>query len=193
MPVHGAVLSIEERAKIRALKNVGFSIRAIARQLGRLHGCIDRFPKNSEEYPNAHAAGRQHTLSSQDRLASNSTLSVNQIRSEMGLIASGTVIWRSIRSNQYILREATQKTPRFTNDHRLARLEFAWESMTTLWDKVIFTDEKKFNLNGPYGYRLPIGLAPTQPHPSTGLADLFSLLQPDGEPVGHRSQASVRK
>lgn len=35
MPVRGRVLTIEEQAQIRALKDAGLTNRAIARQLGR--------------------------------------------------------------------------------------------------------------------------------------------------------------
>ncbi|ETN75325.1 hypothetical protein NECAME_12464 [Necator americanus] len=54
-----------------------------------------------------------------------------------------------------------QKALHLTEFHKQARSEFARKNMGTQWDKVgfsgniddvIFTDEKKFNLDGPVGY-----------------------------------------
>ncbi|VDO33020.1 unnamed protein product [Haemonchus placei] len=46
-----------------------------------------------------------------------------------------------------------RKAPRLTNWHKMARLGFAQKNATTDWKQVIFSYEKKFNLDGPDGAR----------------------------------------
>ena len=66
----------------------------------------------------------------------NTSLSVSQIRAQMGLSVSRTTVWRSIRSEEYITRETMKKATRLSTRHKLSRLEFARGNMTILWDKV---------------------------------------------------------
>ncbi|VDP48585.1 unnamed protein product, partial [Heligmosomoides polygyrus] len=46
-----------------------------------------------------------------------------------------------------------RRVPRLTDCHKPARLNFARAHMSTKWKKVVFSDEKKWNLDGPDGYR----------------------------------------
>ncbi|VDL71870.1 unnamed protein product [Nippostrongylus brasiliensis] len=50
MPIRGTALSFEEQAQIRALKESGLSNRAIARQLDRPQGCVNRYLRDPIGY-----------------------------------------------------------------------------------------------------------------------------------------------
>ncbi|UMM25849.1 hypothetical protein L5515_005500 [Caenorhabditis briggsae] len=55
-------------------------------------------------------------------------------------------------SNQNIVRAKLMSAPMLTDAHKANRLQFARNNMATDWDKIIFSDEKKFNLDGPDGF-----------------------------------------
>ena len=141
MPRRGTLLSAEEQAQIRALKDIGLSGREVARRTGRSHGCVGRYLQNPDNYRSTSVSGRPRALSEQDRrriarLSSNSSHSVNQIRAQTGVSASRATVWRSIRSNAHISRQSMQKAPRLTARHKKERLEFARRNMDAQWEKV---------------------------------------------------------
>ncbi|EYC12067.1 hypothetical protein Y032_0048g1593 [Ancylostoma ceylanicum] len=138
----GTVLTSAEQAQIEALHVAGLSNRAIAAQLDRSHGCVSRYLRNPSAYHKQPNSGRPKLLTSNDsrrirRLASNSTLSIAQMRAQLGLNVSKMTIWRSVRGNSNITREVMRKAPRLTPQHKEARLMFARNNMTTQWDKVL--------------------------------------------------------
>jgi len=63
---------------------------------------------------------------------------------------SHMTVWRTLRSNSNVALRKLKRKPRLLKHHKEGRLKWAKEVMT--WDaawKNIFSDEKKFNLDGP--------------------------------------------
>ncbi|PIC31735.1 hypothetical protein B9Z55_012331 [Caenorhabditis nigoni] len=150
-------LSDSERAQIDAFKTAGWSNRRIAARLGRSFNCINTFVNNPDHYETNKKSGAPKKLTDRDtrsiiRLASNSMKSCNDIKNELKLDVSKSTVWRTLDSNQNIVRAKLMSAPMLTDAHKANRLQFARNNMATDWDKIIFSDEKKFNLDGPDGF-----------------------------------------
>ncbi|VDO43003.1 unnamed protein product [Haemonchus placei] len=117
-----------EQCQILSLRQAGHSNKAIAEQLVRSRGCIDGCVKNPAAYGQAHGGGCPLKLTRADhrliaRLASNSTMSANQIRARFSLNVSTSTVLRAIRRQIFLKRERMKLAPRLTTSHREARLE----------------------------------------------------------------------
>jgi len=88
------------------------------------------------------------------REASNSHDSVSKIRAKAGVDASKTTVWRVISKAKHLKRLKLKKKPPLNPKRKEARLTFCRVNMSWCneWKRVVFSDEKKFNLEGPDGY-----------------------------------------
>ncbi|KAK0421042.1 hypothetical protein QR680_015037 [Steinernema hermaphroditum] len=155
----GPRLSEKERGKIQVLREEGYSNRQIAARINRSPKVVNAFTKNPAAYGLKRPPGRKRKLGPRDdrriqRIASNSQKSANDIKREMGLNVSRKTIIRSIKRAGYIVRQKLKPAPKLTDSHISARKEIAreWMNFGNKWDRVVFTDEKKFNLDGPNGF-----------------------------------------
>ncbi|CAD7078657.1 unnamed protein product [Hermetia illucens] len=153
----GVKLTDYEKGQISALFKEGISKREIASRIGRSDRVVRNYLNNVDNYGTKKRKGRPRVLSDRDRRStskatSNSTNSLRGIRNECKLSVSIPTIWREINRNPNLVREKMRKAPRLQQHHKDARLEFARNNMSRHWDQVIFSDEKKFNLDGPDGF-----------------------------------------
>jgi len=93
---------------------------------------------------------RRHII----RAASNSTRSAAKIKEACGVKASLATVKRIIRSAKHLKRLKIKKKPPLNDVRKASRLRFAQDHMAWKeeWNTVVFSDEKKFNLDGPDGY-----------------------------------------
>ncbi|KAL7723243.1 hypothetical protein ACLKA6_012750 [Drosophila palustris] len=66
---------------------------------------------------------------------------------------SKTTIWRTLQRSKCIQFSKMLKAPHLLPRHKEARLKFAEDHLSTDWNTIIFSDEKKWNLDGPDGSR----------------------------------------
>jgi hypothetical protein len=158
MPL-GTLLSDFERGQITELANANVSVSEIARRLERSRTEIKNYLDNPAGYGKNHGGGRRRSLSERDeravyRAASNSSSTLRKIAANAGVNASKWTIMRTIQRNPSINRVKKLTRPQLTQEYKQSRLDWAQQRIAdrTDWTNVIFSDEKKFNLDGPDGY-----------------------------------------
>ncbi|CAO4387548.1 unnamed protein product [Caenorhabditis nigoni] len=154
----GKSLTELEKGFIAGMKATGCSNRHVADMMGRSLCVINSYVRNPELYGKKKRAGRPPKTTPRQRrmilrAASNSILSSNQIKRQLQLPVTKMTICRVIKKSRFIRRRKMRRAPFLSPEHRQKREEFARQHINTDWSKVIWSDEKKFNLDGPDGYR----------------------------------------
>ena len=81
--------------------------------------------------------------------------SASQIKEELSLPHSIRTIQRVLKKCPSLIYGKHKGRPKLTAKHKEARLEFAKSSISSRldWSKIVWSDEKKFNLDGLVGIR----------------------------------------
>ena len=103
--------------------------------------------------------GRKRRLTTRDQraisreLKRNPNSSASKIKSSLNLLSNVRTVQRQLHRLNYERRKMKVK-PTLTEKQKRNRLEFAKDHVTWTddWNNVVFTDEKKWNLDGPDGY-----------------------------------------
>ena len=157
----GKDLTQAEIAQINILRKCGKSQRQISEIIGRSRHAVQNIYKKEDPYSNnRHNSGLKPSLTPRDHrkiasLAVNDQFTVREIQRELPTEISHMTVYRSISQNSNIQLSTKARKPPLTAQHKADRLNFARNHMTYQdddWGKVIFSDEKKWNLDGPDGY-----------------------------------------
>lgn len=151
-------LTSEEIASIKAYKDCGLKNREIAKKIGRSHNVINQFFKLNDSYgKNWKSDGNKKIDARCERNiygnAVNNRMSAAEINREMELPITTRRVQQILQRCQRIVWRKRLAKPKLTARHYEARLAFAHNHMswTDQWQNILFSDEKKFNLDGPDG------------------------------------------
>ena len=152
----GKVLTEYEKGMIDALKTSGEFTREIAPILKRSRHVINNYLNMKGKYGFKKRSGRKSTFSKRDirnilRLARSEKYNIPQIKAFLQLAQSRQTIWRVVNRSKCLKFGKRKQTFYLSKKQKVARLLWAKNHMswTKKWASVIFSDEKKFNLEGP--------------------------------------------
>lgn len=151
-------LNEAEKVIITTLKAESYSNRAIAQKINRSHSVVNNFLKKGSNYgKKMYTKGNTKVSNRQKnqliKVACTGNFTSRQLVSELELPIKKSQVCSILNKSGKLKYTKKIKAPFLKPHHETARLDWAKKHMnwTTEWCHVVFSDEKKFNLDGPDG------------------------------------------
>ena len=155
----GTHLDSNEKCMIDYLKSKNQSIRKIAEEINRSKTLVANYLKDPSKYGTVKRSGRRPKLSARNlrtikKVSSNASISASTIAHDFDLKVSPRTINRARAACSTLDYQKMRSTPPLDSVRKAKRLQWAKQHMTwnLEWSQIVWSDEKKFNLDGPDGY-----------------------------------------
>jgi len=158
--VKGKQVTQTDRQRVLQMSARGGSSRSIAAVMGLSKSVVCNIVREVPNKRSAKKRGRKIQVTERTRrrvlqtIRKNRQFGMRSISSLLGGVVSKSTVWR-IKSASNFSRRKFKRRPTLRDHHREARIRFGvWFLMhSEIVDDVIWSDEKRFSLDGPDGYQ----------------------------------------